>query len=201
MVDHWSVCNVCIYFSLEANTRSRRRGRLLRLHNNQAPVTLLRAKWFTQLVAPAFIIWGEWPPHNYVIPENLGQDAWVFIPEPPLYVGTTILLLPREGAGPPRNTVQTLPLRSLLWVTPAWTPGRWGKRPPENPSHHLSSHLKPLTSQLRPRASWTRGNPSQLSPAWISDYRIWEQNKNSWFKLFNFRGIFNAEIATEIVLF
>ena len=100
-----------------------------------------------------------------------------------------------------KHLVQTLPLRSSLWVTPAWAPGRWGKRPPENPSHHLSSHLKTLTSQLRPRASWTRGNPSQLSPAWISDYRIREQNKNSWFKLFNFRGIFNAEIAAEIALF
>lgn len=105
MVDHWSVCNVCIYFSLEANTRSWRRGRLLRLHNNQATIALLRAKWFTQMVAPAFIIWGEWPPHNYVIPENLGQNARVFIPKPPLYEGTTILLLPREGAGQLRNTL------------------------------------------------------------------------------------------------
>ena len=67
---------------------------------------------------PALTVWG-WRPHHYEAPEDLGQDARALTPEPPPYVGMTILLLPREEAGPHTSTLCRHSRCGPHWGTPA----------------------------------------------------------------------------------
>ena len=161
-----------------------RRGSLLCLHNNQGPSPSWEQsdshRWCT---CPYRLRMAS---HNYEAPEDLGQDTRVLTPEPPPYVGTTTLLLPREEAGPTEAPCADAP---AVVLTESLQPRHQACA--DRSLQRIPTTIWPATSafsssQLRPQALRTRGNPSQLSPAWISDYGIWEQNKSSWYKLLNF---------------